>query len=697
VSLARRCAALAAGAALVLPAGAAAHGVHAGAAPAGAAPAHERLALVLPLATNVRALTRFANLVSTPGSPDYGDYASVAWLAHHFGARSATRRRVVSYLREHGASDVSVDATGQLVEARMAVVAAERLFRTTLVSTPGARAARSLAPRSAAVVPRALRGLVTGVVGLDTESLAHKELPSSSGYQGPDPGATPSGCTAGVKQGGFTPNEYLDAYGYAPLQQQGLLGQGERVALIEIDGFLTSDLKTFAACFHLHPPSVRAIPVGVSGPLAPGGESTLDLEVLEAAAPDLKAIDVYETGANAADVLKALSAPLQGAGFKPQVISVSLGLCEGNTLETVGQAGVRAIETVLKVASAAGVSVLGASGDMGSADCTQTGSSTPVPTLAVNFPSSSPWVTSVGGTNFDLNAQNQIVREAVWNDGSTDPGNAGGGGVSELFSRPSWQNGVVSSPWRAQPDVAMLADVSPGYAVYCTAEVDCQGRGWLAFGGTSAATPLLAGGFALIDEFLRRQGHIALGLANPLLYRLGRNPTSAAQVFYDVTSGSNDVGPFIGPGEASLGCCTARGGYDEASGWGGVNLDALAQAALTAQHPLATATLALPPNQRPVSSGGVYATVGCSAACDVAAYAHFSANGMSSFTDYAFAHLIHRNHRRLKLLFNAAQAARLKAARGAHRQILASVVAAIVDSGGNIERRTATLTLNVSG
>jgi subtilase family serine protease len=697
VRLARCCAALVAAATLALPAGAAAHSAHAGAAPAGAAPAHGRLQLVLPLATNQRALTRFADRVSTPGSAGYGDYASVAWLSRRFGARSTTRSRVVTYLREHGASDVSVDATGQLVEARMAVTAAERLFRTTLVGDPRARAARSLSPSTPAILPRALRGLVTGVVGLDTEPLGHQQLQPSSSYQGPDPGATPIGCPAGVRQGGFTPNEYLDAYDYAPLQQVGLLGQGERVALIEIDGFLNSDLKTFAACFHLHAPSVKAIPVGMPGPLAPGGESTLDLEVLEAAAPDLKTVDVYETGANAADVLKALSAPLQASGFKPQVISVSLGLCEGNTLETVGQAGVRAIETVLKVASAAGVSVLGASGDMGSADCTQAGSSEPVRTLAVNFPSSSPWVTSVGGTNFDLNAQNQIIRQAVWNDASAEPGNAGGGGVSELFSRPSWQNGVVSSPWRAQPDVAMLADVSPGYAVYCTAEVDCGHRGWLAFGGTSAATPLLAGGFAVIDELLRRQGHVALGLANPLLYKLGRNPTSDAQVFYDVTSGSNDVGPFIGQGAGSLGCCTARSGYDEASGWGGVNLDALALAAETAQRPLATATLALPPNQRPIGSGGVYATVGCSAACDVAAYAHFSAKGMSSFTDYALAHLVHSNHRRLKLVLSAAQAIRLKAALRAHRQIVASVVAAIVDSGGNIERRTATLTLNVSG
>ena len=697
MSSGRRCATVVAAVALALPAGAAAHSAHAGAAPAGAAPAHGRLQLVLPLSTNLRGLTRFADRVSTPGSPSYGDYASVAWLAHRFGAGPGTRRRVVSYLREHGARAVSVDATDQLVEARMGVASAERMFGTTLNRAPGARAARSLSPSSPAVLPRPLRGLVTGVVGLDTATLAHAALPSSSGYQGPDPGATPTGCAAGVDQGGFTPNEYLDAYHYTPLQQQGLLGQGERVALVEIDGFLTRDLTSFAACFHLHRPNVRAIPVGVPAPLAAGGEATVDLEVLEAAAPDLKAIDVYETGANAADVLKALAEPLQNPGFKPQVISVSLGLCEGNTLETVGQPGVRAIETVLKVASAAGVSVLGASGDMGSSDCTQTGSSTPVPSLAVNFPSSSPWVTSVGGTNFDLGAQNQITSQMVWNDGSAVPGNAGGGGVSELFSRPSWQDGVIASPWRAQPDVAMLADVSPGYAVYCTAEIDCEGRGWLSFGGTSAATPLLAGGFALVDEYLRRQGRVALGLANPLLYRLGRNSASSAQVFFDVTNGSNDVGPFIQPSRASLGCCTARAGYDEASGWGGVNLDALAQAAMLAQHQLATATLTLPPNPRPVRSGGVYATVGCSAACDIAAYTHLSAAGMHGFTDYAFAHLIHRNHRRLKLVFSAAQAATLKSALTAHLQIMASVVGAIVDSAGNIERRTATLTLRVSG
>jgi len=705
-----RCAALAAAAALALPAAAMGASAHAGAAPAGAAPAAQRLSLVLPLRSDLRGLTRFADAVSNPSSPFYGDYASVPWLARHFGARPAVRRRVVAYLRAHGADDVLVGAGGQLVRARIGVAAAERMFGTRLsaaggVAAAGAgvgavgsgRAARVLAPATAPRVPRALRGLVTGVVGLDTAPIAAEVPPPSSGYTGPDPGATPSGCAAGTAQGGFTPNEYLDAYQYAPLQQQGLQGQGEHVALVEIDGFKMSDLQTFAGCFALHIPTIRSFSVGGAGQLPAGGEATLDLEVLTAAAPRLRAIDVYETQPDAADVLSALARPLESPGFKPQVVSVSLGLCERETLRNIGRAGIRSLESVLKLAAAAGVSVLAASGDYGSADCPNTSSTShpppPAPNLAVSFPASSPWVTSVGGVNFDLSAQNQISSQVVWNDAGVVAGEAAGGGFSELFSRPSWQDGVVTGAWRAEPDVAMLADVSPGYAVYCTAQQDCSGDGWVSFGGTSAATPLLAGGFAIVDEMLRRQGHIALGLANPLLYRLGRNPTSAAQVFYDVTSGSNDVGPFIQGSQQPLGCCSAQPGYDEASGWGGVNLNAFAQAALTAQRPLASVSMSVPGAQHPIASGGIYVLLSCSSACDQAAYAQISAPGIRSFTDYAFAHVVAAGAHRLKIAFTPAQLYKLEGVQVAQQRITAALVGAVTDAGGNVERHTQTVTL----
>jgi kumamolisin len=686
-----RRAALAVAAALAMPAALALPAV------ASAAP----LQLVLPLHTNTRGLARFAAAVSDPASPHYGDYRSVAWLSRHFGARPAVQQRVVAYLRAQGAAAVSVDATGQLAEARIDPARAARLFGTRLRQARSAAGARILAPDTAVHVPAALRGLVSGVVGLNTAAVAGDALPASSGYVGPDPGAAPSGCAGGTAEGGFTPNEYLDAYQYTPLQQQGLLGQGERVALIEIDGFQMSDLQTFANCFGLHVPTIRSFSVGGAGQLPAGGEATLDLEVLAAAAPDLNAIDVYETEADAADVLRALARPLQSTGFKPQVISVSLGLCESKTLQNIGRAGIRALENVLKVATAAGVSVLGASGDYGSADCPSSSAGPtrprPVPALAVSFPASSPWVTSVGGVNFDLTPDDQIASQVVWNDAAVVPGNAGGGGFSTLFTRPSWQSGVVTNRWRAEPDVAMLADVSPGYAVYCTAQQDCNDRGWLSFGGTSAATPLLAGGFAIVDEMLRRQGHTALGLANPLLYRLGRNPTSDAQVFYDVTTGSNDVGPFIQSSQQPLGCCSATPGYDEASGWGGVNLDAFAQAALAAQRKLATVSISLPPAQRPVAGGGIYVSLRCTTTCDEAAYAQISAPGMRSFTDYAFARAVGGGSHRLKIVFTPAQLYRLQTVLVNQQRITATLHGAVVDAGGNVESRTQTLTLKFAG
>jgi kumamolisin len=685
-----------------------------------------RLQLVLPLVSDQAGLTSFADAVSDRSSPRYGRYASVAWLSTHFGASAETRLRVTTYLRAHGATHVLVDATGQYVYADMARAAARRLFSVGLVGVRGAHDQRFTEPAGAPVLPRALRGRVTGVIGLDTAPLATAPDPVGetgttttptsttttgassttpgvpSGYAGSQLTATPSGCPQAAATEGFTPNEYLDAYDYAPLQQSGLLGQGERVALIEIDGFKASDVDQFASCFGIPNPTIKAFGVGaVTRALAPGGEATLDLEVLDVAAPDLKSIDVYETEPDAAHVLRAIAQPLQSARYLPDVISVSLGLCESQTLAGAGHAVVDATQTALKVAAAAGVSVLGASGDFGSSGCAQQGQTPqpePAPGLAVSYPASSPWVTAVGGTNLTLSAQNQITGQTVWNDGSQQPGEAGGGGVSTLFAQPSWQAAALTTTGRAVPDVALLADVGPGYAVYCTAAPDCRGSGWQTFGGTSAATPLMAGGFALIDQLLREQGRQPLGPANPLLYQLGEDPTTAAQVFYDVTVGSNDVGPYIQPSGQPLGCCTATAGYDEASGWGGVNLQALSQSALLDIPVVAMVAVQPLTPQRPAAAGGIYVRVTCSAACDMGAYARVTVTGARTFTDRAtLTHVAQARTRRLKVTFTAAQDRAISAALHSGGRVSAIVVGTVLDAAGDILRHTAPRRLQITG
>ena len=69
--------------------------------------------------------------------------------------------------------------------------------------------------------------------------------------------------------------------------------------------------------------------------------------MLDAAAPELKEIDVYESRSSASDVLRSLTAPLQNRGKTPQVISASLGTCEPALVESIGYPGVRAVEGAL--------------------------------------------------------------------------------------------------------------------------------------------------------------------------------------------------------------------------------------------------------------------------------------------------------------------------------------------------------------
>ncbi|MGI8862933.1 MAG: S53 family peptidase [Solirubrobacteraceae bacterium] len=661
------------------------------------APARQVFDLVLPLRAHLDGLRRFALAVSTPGSPTYGAYRSVPNLSRRFGASTATRGLVARYLRRAGAKHVEMDVTGLFAHATVTSRVAQRLFGVRLQRFRTARGASFIEPAPMARPPRIpgpLRGVLRGVVGLDTSALpmsstapessharvlsAHAASQASSVRTR---SGTPEGCRAAIASGGFTPNQYLTAYGYDPLHAQGLIGRGQRVALIEIDGFKYSDIRQFARCFGLPIPVLNGFGVGVAKPgLAPGGEATLDLEVLDAAAPGLRSIDVYEARARAADTLRALTAPLRSRQ-KPQVISVSLGLCEPLLYGAVGRSGIAAAEGALQMAAASGVTVLAASGDQGAADCTGPGGA-PLRFLAVNYPASSWWATGVGGTNLVLDPTNAITDQLVWNDAALSPGSAGGGGASQLFGRPGYQNGAVRSRGRAVPDVAMLADIGPGYAIYCSARGDCINRAnatpWQTVGGTSAAAPLLAGGLALIDQALRARHQRPLGLVNPLLYRTGRS-SLAPSIFSDVTAIGNDIGPELPPSRRELGCCAAHPGYDEASGLGSLNLAAFTADALGAQPPEVGFALSLPPHQHPLRTGRLEATVSCTSTCITGAYVRVSTgSGRTLEVDSRVIRLGAAGGQTLTLGFSRAQLRQLRAA-SRRRRALAVVRAVLFD------------------
>jgi subtilase family serine protease len=683
--------------ALIAAPGASAAGPLARTARIGAASPATQLQLVFPLAADQAGVERLARAVSTPGSPEYGHYESIARLSARFGASPAVRARVLRYLRGVGASDVKIDATGMFADATIGAGLAQRLFTAPLARFRSALGSQYIAPTASPTVPAALRGAVTGVVGLNTQplstgSLAHRVGRDALAHIASQPtsatihSGTSVGCAGGVDAGsggdprfdGFTPNQYLSAYGIDTLQAAGIRGAGERVALIEIDGFNGTDIQQFATCFGFALPAIQAFGVGTSKPLAPGGESTLDLEVLDAAAPGLSGIDVYETHSNAALTLRALTAPLQNRGHHPQVISASLGLCEASVYAAVGASGIRATEASLAMAAANGITFVASSGDSGSADCSSP-SGAPLRRLAVNYPASSPWVTGVGGTNFQLDANNHITAQIVWNDAGLpgiSPGSAGGGGLSGLFGRPDYQNGSNATTRRVVPDVSMLADIVPGYSVFCSAASDCINANnsdpWQTFGGTSAGTPLLAGGLALVDQELRLHQRVDLGLANPILYEIGRAPSLSAQVYFDVTAIGNDVGPFIGGSGAPLGCCTATVGFDDASGWGGVNLGGFVTAAEFLQPP--QIGLAVSARQHPVRQKKLLVTVLCAAGCRFGAFADITIRHHKSFEVDSTVHsLLAAGAGTISLHFSKRELNELRAAVRQHNKITATV------------------------
>ena len=343
------------------------------------------------------------------------------------------------------------------------------------------------------------------------------------------------------------------------------------------------------------------------------------------------------------------------------------------------------------------MTVVAASGDQGSADCSTGSRGEPASDrrLAVDYPASSPFVTGVGGTQLRLSTSNHITQQLVWNDTFENPDSAGGGGLSHLFARPSYQKGVVSEDRRAVPDVSALADPTPGYALYCTSSA-CPSIGWSTVGGTSAAAPLLAGGVALVDQDLHRHHKEVLGFMNPLLYRLGK---SKSGVFSDVLSYGNDVGPYFpgGPGKP-LGCCTAKAGFDLASGWGSVDLATLDSDARAILPRVPNLRLSIPRGQNPVKAHRIRTVLRCSASCTVLSFALVAIKGSREFeVSSAPRHLRAKTTQTLALRFSKKEERELRTALADGKRIFAEAYGVLSDTQGDVLALTPARTVKIVG
>jgi hypothetical protein len=570
------------------------------------------------------AVQAFINEATKPGSAEYHHYLARGAYAAQFGPAQSTVSAVESDLRSSGLRVTGVDSDGLLVNFTGRTSQVEAAFHTGLANYRLTNGTIGQGTTSAVELPSTIASSVTAVLGLD--NLVHPEpldLGPISGKGGPPHPAAktaqfthPTGmadpCAAASQAasefGGLTDDQIANAYGATPLYANSDFAGDQSIAVFELEPFLSSDLQSFDQCYFptTYPQmlaNVNVVPVDGGQPAGPGsGEAILDLDDVSAMAPGAK-IDVYEAPNNTFGSIDNYAAIVNNDA--DQVVTSSWGLCEQALQE--GEPGTQQAENLLfEQAAAQGQSIFSAAGDTGSDDCNSLRTPSPVsPILSVDDPGSNPYVISVGGTTID--DANQPPSEHVWNDGAN--WGAGGGGISESWTSPIWQQLMIDgnatnastvaaavkfedtqdpgqtnpsyafcattgaqTPCREVPDVTAQADEFTGAVT-----TDYDGT-WSTIGGTSSSTPIWAGLLALIndsntgpacaDADAGSNGGTAgpgVGFASPLLYELASDSTAYSASFNNVTTGDND--PY---GDSNL--FPAGTGFNMASGLGSPQL-----------------------------------------------------------------------------------------------------------------------------
>jgi subtilase family serine protease len=442
---------------------------------------------------------------------------------------------------------------------------------------------------------------MAGVLALATGSLVAGGLPATasiaigpmmhSRFMSARQPATQAQCEALFTAPCYGPDQFQTAYNEQPLFNAGITGAGQTIVIVDSFGSPTikADLAVFDAQYNLPaPPSFKIIqpagavpaydPTDANGDVGWAGETTLDVEWSHSMAP----------GANIL-LVETPVAETEGTTGMPQIVKAENYVINHHLGQVISQSFGATEQTFPSAASIQGlrsayfnaarnhVTVLAATGDAGATDDANAAGTLLYTHRAIDWPSSDPLVTAVGGTQLALLSTGQRTQaDRVWNDStnyalnnafSGTPGptaTATGGGLSTVFARPSYQDSVagVVGDARGVPDISMSAACSG--LVNTFQSFGGEPAGWYVDCGTSEATPLFAGIVALADQLA---GH-SLGLINPALYALS---AARAPGLVDVTAGNNSVSFIQNNTLVRVKGFQAGPGYDLASGVGTVD------------------------------------------------------------------------------------------------------------------------------
>ncbi|MEX2546640.1 MAG: S53 family peptidase [Chloroflexota bacterium] len=475
-------------------------------------------------------MTALLERLNDPASLDFHQYISATAFGERFGLPSEDVARVVGWLESAGLRAAAVPQRTSISVSGSAS-SVNQLLGITLHDWSSPNGERFHRPSGLPAVPAHLSDKVAAVLGLDTEPVLR---PAFGGI-----------LASGVPSGGLRPNTVARAYEIDPLHAAGMRGEGQVVAIVSFDTFTPSDVDLFDAREGVAAPRVEIVrvPGAADEPGSGTGEVALDIQVIRGIAPQARIIN-YE-GPNTANGFAALMARIVADGLA-EIVSISWGLCEKYS----SPSALRAEEREFDAAFAAGLSVFVASGDDGAYGCRRVAISDDPFNRDLSqdsqWPSTSASTIGVGGTFLSVREDGTYISEAGWEEPLGGAG--GGGGLSTVVDRPSWQEGVgvdnaASNGMRQVPDVAGPSDPSSGFLVVYTEPGQGVVEGQV--GGTSAAAPFWAASMALTRQMAGTEGVDSLGALAPTLYQIAAEQPAGA-VFHDVIRGGNllfEAGP----------------------------------------------------------------------------------------------------------------------------------------------------------
>ena len=508
--------------------------------------------------------------ITNPAATEYHRWLTPREFAAEFSNSPADVAAVSAWLQSQGFAVAPIPSGRGWIEFSGTVSQIEQAFGVSVHNVAAIGAAPRAVLMGSLSVPAALRPVIAGLVSLDGVLSTASLTP-------------PERLSATASTQAFTPAQAAKLLDLQPLVGKGITGAGQSIAIASRSNLNPSDIDAFRAAFGLSAASLSIMPDGVDPGLASDQPlATLAASWAGAAAPDAKILLVPAATTTATDGLDLSLASIVD-GKLATTVAVAYSACEAG----MSEAHQAFYSALYRQAAAEGITIVAASGDSGPAACARPALGPVTTGFGVNALASTPWNTVVGVAASD--AGNTAAYRAWSQRSESDPAYAGGGGLSTLYTQPTWQpvpasvaDAVRGTPTRMMPDLSLptaFDAASPGLVFCLSASADQNsGCNFMRSGGSGVAASLFAGIAALRTQNFGAQGNLA-----PTLYQLG-----GSGIFHDVQMGSAEIS--CAPG--SDGCGTsgqigfaASAGYDLATGLGVPDA-----AALVLAQPLAGST-----------------------------------------------------------------------------------------------------------